>query len=459
MAAGIERLEESFRPAVWLPGAHLQTIWGRLTRSRRRVSFRRELLETPDGDEIVLDHVDTLFDAGPSASSFDAGPSASSFDAGPSASSFDAGPSLRSAPESTRRFPAAGSAPESTRRSPAAGRVLVLHGLEGSSYSVYVQGLLEAAARRGLRGIALNFRSCARDPRDLSRMLPNRRPRLYHSGETGDLDFVARTLAAREPGAPLYAVGVSIGGNVLLKWLGERPDQSEVAAAAALSTPFDLSASADHLESAVGRLYVASFLGTLRRKAIAAAERFPEAAARIDVPADAAARAPSGSSTTPPRRPFTGSPAPTSTIAARAPSRFFRESRHRRSASPPRTIRSCRPSRSSEPAPSCPPRSSSASLATGAISASWRALFRGGRRTGPRRRRSSGWSGGNPGAKKSRGAADPLRRLSSRSRRSCCGSRDARLSRASWRGLDLDRGGHHAAALVGRLKRDASIRS
>ncbi len=148
---------------------------------------------------------------------------------------------------------------------------------------------------------------------------------------------------------------------------------------------------------------------------------------------DAAARAPSGSSTTPPRRPFTGSPAPTSTIVDRAPSRFFRESRHRRSASPPRTIRSCRPSRSSEPAPSCPPRSSSASLATGAISASWRALFRGGRRTGPRRRRSSGWSGGNPGAKKSRGAADPLRRLSSRSRRSCCGSRDARLSRASWR--------------------------
>ncbi len=256
MAARIGTPEESFRPAGWLPGAHLQTIWGRLTRSRRRVSFRRELLETPDGDEIVLDHVEPAFVA--------------------ASSSFDSEPSLRSASESTRRSPAAGF--------PAAGRVLVLHGLEGSSYSVYVQGLLEAAARQGLRGIALNFRSCARDPRDLSRMLPNRRPRLYHSGETEDLDFAARTLAAREPDSPLYAVGVSIGGNVLLKWLGERPDQSEVAAAAALSTPYDLSASADHLESAVGRLYVASFLGSLRRKAIAAAERFPEAAARIDVP-------------------------------------------------------------------------------------------------------------------------------------------------------------------------------
>ena len=245
----MEPPEESFRPAGWLPGAHLQTIWGRLTRSRRLVAFRRERVETPDGDELVLDHVDTLFDSGPSR---------------------------RSAPESTRRFPAAGPA------SPAA-VVLVLHGLEGSSYSVYVQGILEAAARRGFRGVALNFRSCARDPRDLSRMLPNRRPRLYHSGETEDLDFAVRTLAAREPDAPLYAVGVSIGGNVLLKWLGERPEQSGVAAAVALSTPYDLSACADHLETPIGRLYVSSFLGTLRRKAIGAAERFPEAAARIDV--------------------------------------------------------------------------------------------------------------------------------------------------------------------------------
>ena len=217
----------AFRPAWWLPGGHLQTIWGRLARNRRRVEFRREILQTPDGDELVLDHV------------------------------------------------------EGPRNSP---RLLVLHGLEGSSYSVYVQGILEAASRRGLRGTALNFRSCARDPADLARMLPNRRPRLYHSGETGDLDFVAATLAARDPGAPLLAVGVSLGANVLLKWLGERPDQAAVAAAAALSTPFDLASSARHLEGTIGRLYVRSFLSTLRDKAVAAAERFPEAAARIDVP-------------------------------------------------------------------------------------------------------------------------------------------------------------------------------
>ena len=215
-----------FSPAWWLPSPHLQTVWGRVSRDRRRISFRREVLETPDGDELVLDHMD-----GPAGSP----------------------------------------------------RVLVLHGLEGSSNSVYVQGLLAAAARRGWRGAALNFRSCARDPADLSRMLPNRRPRLYHSGETSDFDFVARTLSAREPAAPLVAAGVSLGGNVLLKWLGEHPGQPFVRAAAALSTPYDLGASGRFLETTLGRLYVGHFLSTLKTKASAVTERFPETAGRIDL--------------------------------------------------------------------------------------------------------------------------------------------------------------------------------
>lgn len=218
--------EGSFRPAWWLPGAHLQTLWGRLARSRRLVPLRREVLETVDGDELLLDHAEE---------------------------------------------PKRGS------------RLLVLHGLEGSSNSVYVQGLLLAARRLGVRGTVLNFRSCARDPADLSRMLPNRRPRLYHSGETEDLDFVVRTLADRDPGVPLAVVGVSLGGNVLLKWLGEHPDQTAVAAAAALSAPFDLAASARHLETPVGRVYVRSFVATLAPKARAVAARFPEAAAGMDL--------------------------------------------------------------------------------------------------------------------------------------------------------------------------------
>jgi predicted alpha/beta-fold hydrolase len=190
------------------------------------VALRREVLETPDGDALVLDHTDLV---------------------------------------------------------PGAPRLLVLHGLEGSSYSVYVQGILETAQRQGWNGTALNFRSCARDPGDLSRMLPNRRPRLYHSGETEDLDFVVRTLSDRDREGTLFAVGVSLGGNVLLKWLGERADAAGIAAAAAVSTPYDLAESARHLETSVGRLYVGSFLATLRRKALDAAARFPEAASRIDV--------------------------------------------------------------------------------------------------------------------------------------------------------------------------------
>ncbi len=215
-----------FAPAWWLPGPHLQTVWGRLARERRQVTFRREVLETPDGDELVLDHLD--------------------------------GP-------------------------PGSPRVILLHGLEGSSYSVYVQGLLAELARRGWRGTVLNFRSCARDPQDLDRMLPNRRPRLYHSGETSDLAFVARALSAREPAARLAAIGVSLGGNVLLKWLGENPAQRELAAAVAMSTPYDLGASGRYLETTLGRLYVGNFLVTLKKKAVEAARRFPEAAAKMDV--------------------------------------------------------------------------------------------------------------------------------------------------------------------------------
>jgi uncharacterized protein len=216
----------AFRPAWWLAGAHPQTVWGRLARGPRLFSYARETLETPDGDELLVDRLD-----GPVGSPI----------------------------------------------------LLVLHGLEGSSYSVYVQGLLRLAGSRGWRGAALNFRSCARDPKHPGRMLPNRRPRLYHSGETSDLDLVVRSLAAREPGVAVLAVGVSLGGNVLLKWLGENSGQVFVRAAAAISTPYDLAAGARHLELGLGRVYTAALLSTLRVKALEAARRFPEAAVRIDV--------------------------------------------------------------------------------------------------------------------------------------------------------------------------------
>ncbi|HYB52260.1 MAG TPA: alpha/beta fold hydrolase [Thermoanaerobaculia bacterium] len=167
--------------------------------------------------------------------------------------------------------------------------LVVLHGLEGSSLSAYVQGLLRQARSRGWRGAAMNFRSCARLPSGRG-SLPTRRPRLYHSGETSDLDFLLRALREREPAGLFLAAGVSLGGNVLLKWLGEHPGQDLVARAASISAPYDLLAGARHLERGLGRPYAAGLLATLRRKAADVAMRFPEAAKRIDVEAAAAAR-------------------------------------------------------------------------------------------------------------------------------------------------------------------------
>ena len=158
---------------------------------------------------------------------------------------------------------------------PGAPRVLVLHGLEGSSYSVYVQGLGRLVARAGWQATVMNFRSCARDPDRLSRGLANRQPRLYHSGETGDLTFVVRTLSAREPSGTLYAVGVSLGGNVLLKWLGEMGARSRIEAAVTISVPYDLLAAAPHLERGAGRFYARQFPEDAEGQGAGGARRFP----------------------------------------------------------------------------------------------------------------------------------------------------------------------------------------
>lgn len=184
------------------------------------MQLRRERAETPDGDELILDHLDGDGDC----------------------------------------------------------HFILLHGLEGSSYSVYMQGMLAIIARHGHSATAINFRSCAREEHRLTKMIPNRRPRFYHSGETGDLDFVVRRLAPQLPDKKLLAFGASLGGNVLLKWLGEHPGQTLIKAAAALSVPYDLGAGADQLQSsAAGRFYVSRFLKTLKPKC----ER-PEILDRID---------------------------------------------------------------------------------------------------------------------------------------------------------------------------------
>lgn len=124
--------------------------------------------------------------------------------------------------------------------------VLLLHGLSGSSASNYIRGLQKALRRFGMRSVALNFRGCSGPMNETSRC--------YHSGETGDLAFVHAWLREREPETPIAMIGFSLGGNVVLKWLGETRTQ-EPFAAVAVSVPLLLDRCATRMDQGFSRVY------------------------------------------------------------------------------------------------------------------------------------------------------------------------------------------------------------
>ncbi|HEU4882647.1 MAG TPA: alpha/beta fold hydrolase [Longimicrobium sp.] len=194
-----------FHPAWWLPGAHAQTIAGRYIRPPHGVHYRRERLETPDGDFLDLDFA-----------------------------TVDGAP------------PAGDDAP----------LCVAVHGLEGSAQSSYVLETARVLAAHGIRTVAMNFRSCSGEP--------NRTARFYHAGETGDLAFLLDVLSERFPDATLLGAGFSLGANVLLKYLGERGEASRIRAAAAISIPFDLGRGSDKLAASfMGRVYTRHFVRRL----------------------------------------------------------------------------------------------------------------------------------------------------------------------------------------------------
>ncbi|MGZ5232609.1 MAG: hydrolase [Burkholderiales bacterium] len=207
--------ELTYTPAWWVPGAHLQTLWGKLRRTPV-ITTRRERWTTPDDDEIEI-----------------------------------------------RRLDAPSGTDEHTPR------LLILHGLEGTIQSHYLRGTLAQAQARGWAADVLIFRGCNGEL--------NRTRRMYHSGETSDLDFVARRLIREHPGQPLVLAGFSLGGNVLLKWLGEEGAAipENVRAAAAVSVPYDLERGARKIERGFSRIYTTHFLRTLRAKSVAKLSRFP----------------------------------------------------------------------------------------------------------------------------------------------------------------------------------------
>jgi uncharacterized protein len=144
-------------------------------------------------------------------------------------------------------------------------RLVLFHGLEGCSDSHYARSLAAHAGARGWRVALPHFRGCSGEP--------NRKPRAYHSGDTEEIDWILRRFEK-----PIHAVGVSLGGNALLKWLGERAEDAKalVRRAATVSAPIEIAAAGRALDRGLNRvLYTRHFLATLKPKSLAKLERFP----------------------------------------------------------------------------------------------------------------------------------------------------------------------------------------
>ncbi|WP_373973919.1 alpha/beta fold hydrolase [Chitinibacter sp. SCUT-21] len=140
--------------------------------------------------------------------------------------------------------------------------IVLFHGLEGSSRSHYAVSLFHHAYRKGWRGVVPHFRTCGN--------VPNRLPRSYHAGDSEEIDWILQRFKKLYPDTPLFAVGYSLGGNALLKWLGEQGEGATqiIHAAAAISAPMDLAACGNTLDIGINRhLYTREFLSTMRKKA------------------------------------------------------------------------------------------------------------------------------------------------------------------------------------------------
>lgn len=195
-------VKSAFRPASWLSNAHAQTIFPSLPWAwRSRPPLRREVLELPDGDATTVDW------------------------AGNSSASRQDVPLL-----------------------------VILHGLESSSESAYARMMLEAALAAGWDACVMHFRDCG-DYR-------NRLPRRYHAGETGDVRYFIEQIGAERPVA---AAGYSLGGNVLLKYLGETGADSRLRASAAVCVPLDLQACSTALNSGKSKIYQRHLIKNMKK--------------------------------------------------------------------------------------------------------------------------------------------------------------------------------------------------
>ncbi len=241
----------SYLAPFWLPGGNLQTIWPSLCARRTmgpRVAYRRERWDTPDGDFIDVDFLD------------------------------DGPPQDRRDPlERQRTERSAGARGASLDRavptSSAAPLLVLFHGLEGSSRSHYAEAFADWARSRGLAFAVPHFRGCSGEI--------NRAPRAYHSGDVEEIGWMLARLRAWQDargGGRVLAVGVSLGGNALLRWAGEMGGSAAttVSAVAAACSPLDLAAGGHAIGRGFNRqVYTRMFMHTMKAKAYAKFAQHP----------------------------------------------------------------------------------------------------------------------------------------------------------------------------------------
>ena len=194
-----------FKPAWWLSNRHAQTFYPALPWSGvPQVELESEVLELPDGDTTVVDW-------------------------------------MVGGPEAGTGAPL----------------LIILHGLEGSAHSAYARSLLHAATDIGWRAAVLHFRDCG-DYR-------NRLPRRYHAGETNDIRYFVESLRIAGHDGPMMAAGFSLGGSVLLKYLGENGVSTPLDAAVSVSVPLNLHDSAAALSVGFSNIYQYHLLKRMKK--------------------------------------------------------------------------------------------------------------------------------------------------------------------------------------------------
>jgi len=245
------RIDPSVCPAPsWLADGHVHTLYGALFAARHRIAFARARVDTPDGDFIDMDW------AAP----------------GVFAQRVDGrlvAPDVALTATAAHRWmqPQDWTALAQSGTNQA---LILFHGLEGGSRSHYAQAIAQYFRARGWVVVVAHFRGCSGTP--------NRMARAYHAGESAEIAFMLEHARLRAPQAQWHALGVSLGGNALLKTLGEQGEAARwLAACAAISAPMDLVACGQALSDTwAGRhLYSRYFLRSMRQKLQEKAQRFP----------------------------------------------------------------------------------------------------------------------------------------------------------------------------------------